>query len=1261
MKAKFGSVLLSLLLLAAFVSPNAFAERPEGDKKGERVGKTTGSPVRTFLNINNISTVIKNDGISDIDYAENNSGLIYPKGSGKAAMFTAGFLWGGFVGNDAQVRVGGTAYRTSLTPGAVINGTAQDPGAADVRIYRVRPDIYPGGPDVDLSAAAADEAVLFPDEATIRANYEKDWTEWPADLGAPYHDGNKNGQYDPVPHEDPELRDIPGVPGADQTIWYVANDFNGVQSRFLYGADPFEMEMQATFWAYAQEGALGNMYFRKYKIINKSDNDFKDMIVSMFCDPDVGDATDDFVGSDTNLSLSFAYNGTANDATYNPLPPPAIGFDFFQGPIVDAPGETAIFEGAYVEDKKNLPMTAFYFFTNGDATVTDPPQGEIEGSTQFYNFFQGRIGQNGDPFVDPISGQQTPFTMPGDPQTGEGWVDGLIYPPADRRMGMASGTFDMAPGDTQEVVVAEIAAGATQGVDRLGAIGLLKFYDQQAQLAYDNFFDLPTPPTEPDVKIVELDQSILLDWSWNDVRIEDTENEAKKGFEFQGYNVYQLPTQGASKSDGRLIATYDVNDGVGKIADYYFDPVTGVVLNGPVQFGTDSGIKRFIEITDDAFRGNQPLVNGNRYYFAVTAYSYNDEDVVPNNLENPLVIRTCVPHSTDPGETLSGEVGDTITTTHTGTADARVDVTIVDPRALTGHQYEVFFDDQVYYRDKDGIWQKANADSSIPPAKPGDVSPSTMEIVAVWGVPNETGTNVDLVCDIDFSSPNGAWADGVELTFPTGVTINGASTVSDCANGATLTPAISGQTVMWGSNDTTGYGCFNGAQMLKVNVGDISGLLPVAIDYTIYDDGYGSPIFDTAATIPYANATGTATISEVGHQYDYKKYWNLRDVTTGEVKLEDRTDVNGVDIYTGEEIGVDAMPIVDGFQVNLNFNFASPITFLSIEQTAGTGEWVFSGGMPWDITDYYTPYGWSATARAIDALGAGTTDVNELQKDYEFRFTGEYEATGADSVMRIKDGTGSIATIYDAREYDIANHPDNPNPGTAAPFQIRIPFEVWNIDDNQQVNLLVYHRIGTPAAKPFYVWNPFGRMYTYVLNTPYDETAPINLADPAVLGAFTWNHVFWGTNHGASEWQKGDVIKVTYTNPVQLGSDVFTFTPVAPDYSVADAKADVKNVNVYPNPYYAVNSEEINKYNRFVTFSHLPRKATIRIFNLAGIQVREIEKDNDSQFQRWDLANEGGLPVASGLYIAYIDMPDLDETKILKLAIVQEQQILDRF
>jgi hypothetical protein len=62
--------------------------------------------------------------------------------------------------------------------------------------------------------------------------------------------------------------------------------------------------------------------------------------------------------------------------------------------------------------------------------------------------------------------------------------------------------------------------------------------------------------------------------------------------------------------------------------------------------------------------------------------------------------------------------------------------------------------------------------------------------------------------------------------------------------------------------------------------------------------------------------------------------------------------------------------------------------------------------------------------------------------------------------------------------------------------------------------------------------------------------------------------------------------------------------------------------------------------------------------------VATIDSDSplrNGQYQKWDLNNNDGLPVASGLYIAYIDMPDLGKTKTLKFSIIQEQQILDRF
>ena len=85
---------------------------------------------------------------------------------------------------------------------------------------------------------------------------------------------------------------------------------------------------------------------------------------------------------------------------------------------------------------------------------------------------------------------------------------------------------------------------------------------------------------------------------------------------------------------------------------------------------------------------------------------------------------------------------------------------------------------------------------------------------------------------------------------------------------------------------------------------------------------------------------------------------------------------------------------------------------------------------------------------------------------------------------------------------------------------------------------------------------------------------------------------------------------------------------------------------------------------RFITFNHLPEKATIRIFNLTGTQVRKLEKkagDGSGQFLRWDLNNETGLPVASGLYISYIEMPDLGKSKVVKFYIIQRRQILSTY
>lgn len=1236
MNLKKLTFILSFLLLAALMFTSAHAEGDEKNKPNQQLNKVLGTPVRTYLNINNISTVIKNDGISDIDVQEANSGFVFPKGSGKTAVFTSGFLWGAKIDGDPQVRVGGTAYRTGLQPGRITNSglpytqlTAEDGAADHVRIYRVRPDVYPGGPVVDLSQDASLEQSSA---SAIRTQYELDWTNWPAQFGAPYDDKNSNGTYEAT-------IDVPGVPGADQTIWFVANDLNVSRTQNLYGALPLGVEMQATFWAYAQSGALGNMFFRKYKLINKSNTPFNEMYVSMWSDVDLGNSGDDFTGCDVDLSLSFTYNANATDPTYSPLPPPAVGFDFFQGPEVNG---------------VPLPMTAHYYFARGDPNITDPTQGSLEGSNQFYNFFQGKIGKTGEVFIDPTTGQPTTFALSGDPIAKTGWLDGQLLPSGDRRQGMASGPFTMMPGDEQEIVVAEIAAGAIPGVDRISAVGLLKFYDQVAQVAYDSDFDLPVPPPSTSVKVIELDRKIVLDWGTNTAAVTATENSNSKGYDFEGYNVYQLPSASASVSEGKKIATFDVINGVGKINDLVFDISTGSVVSQPVQFGNDTGIKRYLEITSDEFK-QAPLINGIRYYFAVTAYNYNSTPgVVPNNLETPLRIFTIVPQSAAPGFSLGEPQGSALTISHVGSADGGPTVKVVDPTALTGHDYEVFFTDRQEVRNTSGDWIPAAtiASKNTNPNSPDDLTGTTIDVAAVAGI-----GEIELRFKLNLVSPNGAWADGLTITIPAGITILSAPTFD--AGGGTVVPEIVGNTINFGLIDLsyTQNGVFHGDEEWIVKIGVFTP--PAAIAWEVFDDGWEN--------LP-VHATGTTTVTEIGLLSRLAKYWNLRDVTSNTVKLSNQSVIDGVDLFpksfnTPTQLGADAAPIVDGMQIGLKIGYNAPVTMgrVDLNGTALTA----SGGPPgapgtqwinddWDITDY-TIFGF-LTGTSNEKNGYGSLSIDDLQQDYEFRWNGVKGDTviNGQTIQVTKSG-GSMATFYGARGYGMGLHPLNPTAGSTTPFLVRIPFEVWNKDQNIQVNYQIYDRGQTnPAAQGFKVWNDLARMYCEVSNTPYNATATL---DPTAVGdSYTWMHVFY-----ASSWTTNDIIDIYYDNPVQVGVDKYTFKANAGGYSADLAKSELDKINVFPNPYYGVNSEELNKYNRFVTFSHLPAKATIRIFNLAGVLVKKIEKDDAGQFQRWDLANDSGLPVSSGLYIAYLELPELGETKILKIAVIQEQQILDRF
>ncbi len=707
-KPVFG--LFVLLMLSV---PLAFAGLSEKDK-AQGVAKASGDDLyRPFL-INNVFNYYSNNGDGSFNkFSTNAEGFEFYKGTGKTAIYEDGVVWGGYHkgysttdshGNVIpQAKVGGSVYKHGLTAGPIVKyGTAttdpvgDDPTNPANRIYRVRPDIGPSTTFDQVSAKLASEEVAYIGRyesfsaQDIYNQYINDWNQWPAALGAPFTYGDTNAAKAKLPYD--PTRDIPGQPGSDQTLWYVSNDCNAVRTAALAGSPVIGLEMRRTIWGYKRKGALGQTIFASSLIINKSGAKIDTMFLVQWSDPDLGDGGDDYVGCDTTRSLGYVYNGKASDATYGTAIP-AVGFDFFQGPIIaGAPTDTAVFQLQKRGGYKNLPMSTFDFFSQGFTQYADPAQG-IGGDIQWYRLMKGTIAGSGSPFIDPTTTLPTKFCLYGDPTTQKGWCDGMAgLTPQDRRMCLVTGPFTMAAGDTQELVVALIGG---LGADYLSSIGVLKTMDDKAQSAYNSLFALPSPPPAPVVNVAALDGEIVLNWG-DLVTVSKTEGGVSQGFTFEGYNIYEFP--GPSNQNGILLGTFDLNDGVKVIPDTAFDPATGLNLIQVLQMGTDNGIIHTMDFKASKVTG-LPLVNGTPYYFGVTAYSYNANPPAAagtHSLESSASVLTIVPHSPNPGTRYSKKVGDGIngvltTAAGSGASDGSVVAVVVDPSKLNGDGYKVTF------------------------------------------------------------------------------------------------------------------------------------------------------------------------------------------------------------------------------------------------------------------------------------------------------------------------------------------------------------------------------------------------------------------------------------------------------------------------------------------------------------------------------------------------------------------------------------------
>ncbi len=634
---------------------------------------------RAELDINNVRALLLNGG--DMWWDQGGTGnaryevpkVDDPNQVKKHSLF-AGAIWIGGVDPQGNVLVTAETYRggsQAYFPGPIVDETALDISAEECLEWDRHFTVYKETIDkfiIDIEAGSIESEQDIPEEIRM----------WPGKgnryliqegistmnkVLAPFVD-NGDGVYEPL---DGDYPDILG----DQAIWWIMNDVGG-DKNLGDGtvSDAIGLEISTMAFAFATDNSINDATFYKNVIKNKGSNILKDTYIGQWVDADLGNFDDDYVGCDVGRGLGICYNGKPVDEGFRGYGanPPAIGIDFFKGPLADAnDGIDNDHDCIVDEEGETIVMSKFMYYNNSSSLTNGNPNRKQD----FYNYLRniwrdGKTitydGKNGFDQSAPAANYMFPFDT--DLDIGWGFDGNCANPvtggdnvywdensagndPADRRFLQSAGPFTLEPGAVNEVTIGVVwyrsgSGGAT------GSLNGLKQADDLAQALFDRDFEILNGPNAPDVEVVELDQEVVLTLipdeftigteEYNTETYEEIDrkltslNAEDPFYRFQGYLVYQLadPTVSVSELENpdraRLISQCDEADGISKLINSSLDPELESFIPELMIKGDDAGIIHTLHITQDAF-SSEDLVNFDKYYYMVVAYAHNTDPI----------------------------------------------------------------------------------------------------------------------------------------------------------------------------------------------------------------------------------------------------------------------------------------------------------------------------------------------------------------------------------------------------------------------------------------------------------------------------------------------------------------------------------------------------------------------------------------------------------------------------------------------------------
>jgi hypothetical protein len=633
-----------------------------------------------------------------------------------STIFAAGLWIGGKIGGD--VKASASIYSSSYIPGeitSIANDANLTPLFADKNLPKYKIYYYFSDQHIEFlndlllladTTATGKVHQFANNQLALALNYKTEWLE-AINQGAP------------------------SVPPGDVSAFMIYHDADISQhSNSSLRTKRLNVQIRQLNWLFRSDfDGINNAVFTQLEFINMNPVPIIEMYASIWHDADIGNANDDYVGSDYELGIGYTYNGNGNDNIYDLLgiAPPAVGIDFLEGPIVSDPSTNVIKRGSsfpiffnqsenYVArssdlilpNKKVLKASSIVYYNNTAAVDGNP-----SNSTHIYNYMQAK-NQEANPFsvqTEAINNgltsiEKSNYFFNGDPLLGSGWIE--TSAPDDKRLLINSGPFtldvyndinnngkvDFGDAGYNKIVFATFNSF---GSNHKTSVAKLKYDNLDIKSIYQStYYKQPNLP-EPILSSKSDYKEIRLDWTTSNISFNDpdgtsitqnTESYSADGYIFQGYQIVQFTD--TNLKDYIDIKFIDKIDNIGIVSQNIVDNDGDVILK-PVVKGTNSGITNKFIINKN-YINNQSLDANALYNYGIRAYAVKpdakNKKVIFSNWEKVSNLSINLNFDTIPIVSY----GDLVTYNSNIQDNNALHIEVIDPYATTNAYYKITFD-----------------------------------------------------------------------------------------------------------------------------------------------------------------------------------------------------------------------------------------------------------------------------------------------------------------------------------------------------------------------------------------------------------------------------------------------------------------------------------------------------------------------------------------------------------------------------------------